>query len=239
MGKLILGLGEVLRQHQPGQAHQEGGCTGVPARRALLVYADVRGATGCASLWCLRAPMAPCNSIVAGCIHANNAARMMPYDILELAHRTAPKAWPRQYVDDVQIRAEGACSIAGHQIATSAASIIRSCEADRLPISGKSALVASHPAVRDAVGATAAAMGLALTQADTMMDLGCDTTIGSRRRRATQAKRTSMARQRKNRAKLFLRAARWRRRSASLCRTNIRAKQQCDQAVTGMTSHDI
>eukprot|EP00959_Pyramimonas_sp_CCMP1952_P238545 4984818-Pyramimonas_sp.AAC.1 len=82
------------------------------------------------------APLVPCNSIVAGCNHANNAARTMLYDILELAHRTAPKAWPRQYVDEVQIRAEGACSIVGHQIATSAASIIRSCEADQLPISG-------------------------------------------------------------------------------------------------------
>ncbi|CAK0880655.1 unnamed protein product, partial [Prorocentrum cordatum] len=185
------------------------------------------------------APLAPCSSIVAGCNHANNAARMMLCDILELAHRTAPKAWPRQYVDDVQIRAEGACSIVGHQIATSAASIIRSCEADQLPISGKSALVASHPAVRDAVGATAAAMGLTLTQAGIMKDLGCDTTIGRRRRRVTQAKRASQARQRKKRAKQFLRAARWRRRSASLCRTRVRAKQQYDQAATGMTPHDI
>eukprot|EP00959_Pyramimonas_sp_CCMP1952_P059207 1236290-Pyramimonas_sp.AAC.1 len=57
------------------------------------------------------APLVPYNSIVAGCNHANKAGRMMLYDILELAHRTAPKAWPRQYVDDVQIRAEGACSI--------------------------------------------------------------------------------------------------------------------------------
>ncbi|CAK0881457.1 unnamed protein product, partial [Prorocentrum cordatum] len=104
------------------------------------------------------APLVPCNSIVAGCNHASNAARMMLYDILELAHRTAPKTWPRQYVDDAQIRAHP----------------------DQLPISGKSALVASHPAVRDAVGATAAAMGLTLTQADIMKDLGCDTTIGRR-----------------------------------------------------------
>ncbi|CAK0909165.1 unnamed protein product, partial [Prorocentrum cordatum] len=185
------------------------------------------------------APLVPCNSIVAGCNHANNAARTMLYDILELAHRTAPKAWPRQYVDEVQIRAEGACSIVGHQIATSAASIIRSCEADQLPISGKSAVVASHPAVRDAVGATAAAMGLALAQAEIMKGLGCDTTIGRRRRRATQAKRASQARQRKKRAKQFLRAARWRRRSASLYRTSIRANQQHDQAATGMTPHDI
>ncbi|CAK0911140.1 unnamed protein product [Prorocentrum cordatum] len=147
------------------------------------------------------------------------------------ARQRAPGTWPRLRVVDLQIRAQGHASIAGHQLAAGAEAM------GQLPI--KSVLLATHPAIRDAAGQAASSHGLALARAAVAEDLGRDAALG---KRAGAASRGAAAERWLARAgdegPLFLRAARWWRRAARLYRASARTKQLRERAATGMASRD-
>ena len=89
--------------------------------------------------------MFPNTSICAGCIQANNMARMTMYVVLDKMHVMHPQVELSQFVDDVKMAEEGVCKyVVAWELAQVGVDFRKECREMMLKISdGKSGAVAS------------------------------------------------------------------------------------------------
>ncbi|CAK0907948.1 unnamed protein product, partial [Prorocentrum cordatum] len=138
----------------------------------------------------------PANSMVAGCGQAVDLTRPLLYGILDAAHRHHIFVVMQQYLDDLALQVEGARRQVIDQIKHVAALVHDGFKQLAIPISVKTAVVASDKDLQAEVASILDSLGTPNKQPGVVRDLGVDTSLGKQLRRPTHAARQAKAKQR-------------------------------------------
>ncbi|CAK0817626.1 unnamed protein product, partial [Prorocentrum cordatum] len=138
----------------------------------------------------------PANSMVAGCGQAVDLTRPLLYGILDAAHRHHIFVVMQQYLDDLALQVEGARRQVIDQIKHVAALVHDGFKRLAIPISVKTAVVASDKDLQAEVASILDSLGTPNKQPGVVRDLGVDTSLGKQLRRPTHAARQAKAKQR-------------------------------------------
>ncbi|CAK0858103.1 unnamed protein product, partial [Prorocentrum cordatum] len=138
----------------------------------------------------------PANSMVAGCGQAVDLTRPLLYGILDAAHRHHIFVVMQQYLDDLALQVEGARRQVIDQIKHVAALVHDGFKQLSIPISVKTAVVASDKDLQAEVASILDSLGTPNKQPGVVRDLGVDTSLGKQLRRPTHAARQAKAKQR-------------------------------------------
>ncbi|CAK0878622.1 unnamed protein product, partial [Prorocentrum cordatum] len=138
----------------------------------------------------------PANSMVAGCGRAVDLTRPLLYGILDAAHRHHIFVVMQQYLDDLALQVEGARRPVIDQIKHVAALVHDGFKQLAIPISVKTAVVASDKDLQAEVASILDSLGTPNKQPGVVRDLGVDTSLGKQLRRPTHAARQAKAKQR-------------------------------------------
>ncbi|CAK0889290.1 unnamed protein product [Prorocentrum cordatum] len=131
----------------------------------------------------------PANSMVAGCGQAVDLTRPLLYGILDAAHRHYIFVVMQQYLDDLALQVEGARRQVIAQIKYVAALVHDGFKQLSIPISVKTAVVASDKDLQAEVASILDSLGTPNKQPGVVRDLGVDTCLGKQLRRPTHAAR--------------------------------------------------
>ena len=159
---------------------------------------------GAAAFW-----LSPNTSICAGCVKANDMARVLMYDVLDSIHTADPKLEMSQFVDDALLaKSFKTRPEAAREMAKRGAEFINKCREKELVVSGKKSAILTldkivAAEVRRRVGKDA---GMALQIVKEAKFLGADTTGGGRRARRTAKKAQSSAAKRVERVNTLRKA---------------------------------
>ncbi|CAK0855267.1 unnamed protein product, partial [Prorocentrum cordatum] len=138
----------------------------------------------------------PANSMVAGCGQAVDLTRPLLYGILDAAHRHHIFVVMQQYLDDLALQVEGARRQVTHHIKHVATLVHDGFKQLSIPISVKTAVVASDKDLQAEVASILDSLGTPNKQPGVVRDLGVDTSLGKQLRRPTHAARQAKAKQR-------------------------------------------
>ncbi|CAK0870858.1 unnamed protein product, partial [Prorocentrum cordatum] len=138
----------------------------------------------------------PANSMVAGCGQAVGLTRPLLYGILDAAHRHHIFVVMQQYLDGLALQVEGARRQVIDQIKHVAALVHDGFKQLSIPISVKTAVVASDKDLQAEVASILDSLGTPNKQPGVVRDLGVDTSLGKQLRRPTHAARQAKAKQR-------------------------------------------
>ncbi|CAK0905284.1 unnamed protein product, partial [Prorocentrum cordatum] len=138
----------------------------------------------------------PANSMVAGCGQSVDLTRPLLYGILDAAHRHHIFVVMQQYLDDLALQVEGARRQVIGQIKHVAALVHDGFKQLAIPISVKTAVVASDKDLQAEVASILDSLGTPNKQPGVVRDLGVDTSLGKQLRRPTHAARQAKAKQR-------------------------------------------
>ncbi|CAK0907670.1 unnamed protein product [Prorocentrum cordatum] len=138
----------------------------------------------------------PANSMVAGCGQAVDLTRPLLHGILDAAHRHHIFVVMQQYLDDLALQVEGARRQVIDQIKYVAALVHDGFKQLSIPISVKTAVVASDKDLQAEVASILDSLGTPNKQPGVVRDLGVDTSLGKQLRRPTHAARQAKAKQR-------------------------------------------
>ncbi|CAK0858693.1 unnamed protein product, partial [Prorocentrum cordatum] len=138
----------------------------------------------------------PANSMVAGCGQAVDLTRPLLHGILDAAHRHHIFVVMQQYLDDLALQVEGARRQVIDQIKHVAALVHDGFKRLAIPISVKTAVVASDKDLQAEVASILDSLGTPNKQPGVVRDLGVDTSLGKQLRRPTHASRQAKAKQR-------------------------------------------
>ncbi|CAK0897893.1 unnamed protein product, partial [Prorocentrum cordatum] len=138
----------------------------------------------------------PASSMVAGCGQAVDLTRPLLYGILDAAHRHHIFVVMQQYLDDLAMQVEGARRQVIDQIKHVAALVHDGFKQLAIPISVKTAVVASDKDLQAEVASILDSLGTPNKQPGVVRDLGVDTSLGKQLRRPTHAARQAKAKQR-------------------------------------------
>ncbi|CAK0812485.1 unnamed protein product, partial [Prorocentrum cordatum] len=138
----------------------------------------------------------PANSMVAGCGQAVDLTRPLLYGILDAARRHHIFVVMQQYLDDLALQVEGARRQAVDQIKYVAVLVHDGFKQLSIPISVKTAVVASDKDLQAEVASILDSLGTPSKQPGAVRDLGVDTSLGKQLRRPTHAARQAKAKRR-------------------------------------------
>ncbi|CAK0797341.1 unnamed protein product, partial [Prorocentrum cordatum] len=138
----------------------------------------------------------PANSMAAGCGQAVDLTRPLLYDILEAAHANYIYVVIQQYLDDLALQIEGARKQVIEQVRYVAALVHQGFARLSIPISFKTAVVASDKDLQQEIATILDGLGTPNKQPGVVRDLGVDTGLGKQLKRPTHAARQAKAKQR-------------------------------------------
>ena len=173
--------------------------------QVLLFYAACRTLR-----WekCFSSPVAPLNSIVAGCNVANHMARIILHEVLRFASLQHPTCKPRQYVDDIAQRTEGDEEDIALEMPSAAVALGARLKAAQLDISEKTVIISSSPVLALKVQDALARIGVKAKIRKSGRDLGIDNAAGKTRHIATHLQRYKAAGRRVGKIKSVAKAGR-------------------------------
>ncbi|CAK0806248.1 unnamed protein product, partial [Prorocentrum cordatum] len=138
----------------------------------------------------------PANSMVAGCGQAVDLTIPLLYGILDAARRRYIFVVMQQCLDDLALQVEGARRQVIAQTKYVAALVHDGFKQLSMPISVKTAVVASDTDLQAEVASILDSLGTPNKQPGVVRDLGVDTSLGKQLRRPTHAARQATAKQR-------------------------------------------
>ena len=189
---------------------------------------------GTAGMW-----LSPNTSICAGCVRANDMARVVMYDVLDAFHAQNPNSQLCQFVDDVQA-AQDAKLRDAVVAATRAASneFSKLCEERGLVLSAKKTCIISNcaKAGREAQACIAKDTGVRYPVLRCVKNLGVDMGGGRRRLRATAKKGMSAA---EKRIKRVAKLARAKKIAGKIFRTAAWQQASFTAAADGMAPSEL
>ena len=141
---------------------------------------------------CVAVGIDPTNSLGAGCRRANTFARIILYELLEVAHRKHFLVRSYQFVDDLVQRSEGTITSVSTSLAGAAADIMSGSEALGLKVSGPKTKIAGHPAAAAATAKVLRTLGYDIKVEAEVRDLGIAQSHRGKRRTAIQEKRLKL-----------------------------------------------